>query len=40
MYFTKTLLRFDPERQIEIAAFMPNFDALTTKIAETRNLLP
>ncbi len=31
MYFTKTLLRFDPERQIEIAAFMPNLDALATE---------
>ena len=40
VYFAKTLLQFDPERQIEIAALMPNLDALTTEIAETRNLLP
>ena len=40
VYFAKTLLRFDPERQIEIAAFMPHLNALTTEIAETRNLLP
>jgi hypothetical protein len=40
VYFAKILLRFDPERQIKIAAFMPNLDAFATEIAETRNLLP
>jgi hypothetical protein len=40
MYFMKTLLRFDPERQIEIAAFVLHLNARTTEIAETRNLLP
>nr|WP_187399367.1 hypothetical protein [Bradyrhizobium paxllaeri] len=38
--FPEAVLPIDPERQIEIAAFMPDFDALATKLPEPRNLLP
>ena len=38
--FTEAMLRIDPERQIEIAAFVPNLDPLLAEFAEPWNLLP
>jgi hypothetical protein len=37
---TEAMLRIDPERQIEIAAFVPNLDTLLAEFAEPWNLLP
>jgi hypothetical protein len=38
--FAQTVLRVDPQRQIEIAAFMPDLDALSAIRAEAWDLLP
>jgi hypothetical protein len=37
---TETMLRIDPESQIEIAAFMPDLDALLAELPESWDLLP
>jgi hypothetical protein len=34
------MLRIDPESQVEIAAFMPDLDALLAELPESWNLLP
>ncbi len=38
--FAKTVLGFQPQRQIEVAALMPDLDALAAELGKTRNLLP
>ena len=39
-HLSQTVLRVQPHRQIEIVAFMPDFDTRAAEFVETRNLLP
>ena len=38
--FTKPELRRNPDRKIDILAFMPDFDPGTAELAEARHFLP
>src|SRR6186713_2565941 len=38
--FAEAVLRIDPERQVEVATFVPDLDALATELAESRDFLP